>query len=99
MADLSNDLEKAFDYRGDVTLTLKDGREIVGFVFNFEMKGGRRCPEPFVELMIDGQANALVRQAEIASVAFTGEDAAAGKSWEDWQAKESARKSSANTAK
>ena len=26
--------EKAFDYRGDVTLTLKDGRQISGYVFD-----------------------------------------------------------------
>src|SRR4051812_15775523 len=27
-------LEKAFDYRGDVTLTLKDGRRVEGYIFD-----------------------------------------------------------------
>src|SRR5215467_6187247 len=27
-------LEKAFDYRGDLTITLKDGQNVVGYVFD-----------------------------------------------------------------
>ena len=32
--DLRAALEKAFDYRGDVTLTLKSGEKIEAFIFN-----------------------------------------------------------------
>ncbi len=32
--DLKNALEKAFDYRGDVTLTLKSGEKIEAYIFN-----------------------------------------------------------------
>ena len=33
-AEVREALEKAFDYRGDVTLTLKDGRTINGYIFD-----------------------------------------------------------------
>ena len=100
MADLINELEKAFDYRGDVTLKLKDGRDLVGFVSNRNTKGSRRCPEPFVEIMpADGSPDALIKYSEISSVAFTGEDTAAGKSWEDWTAREEAKKKLAAQSK
>ena len=32
--DLRIALEKAFDYRGDVTVTLKDGSKIEGYIFD-----------------------------------------------------------------
>ena len=32
--ELRNALEKAFDYRGDVTLTTKDGTKIEGYIFD-----------------------------------------------------------------
>jgi hypothetical protein len=35
-------IEKAFDYRGDVTLGLKDGTNLVGDLFNREPKGAAR---------------------------------------------------------
>src|SRR2546428_12814446 len=35
--EIRNALEKAFDYRGDVTITRKDGSRIQGYVFD------RRC--------------------------------------------------------
>jgi hypothetical protein len=92
-SSLLQEIEKAFDYRGDVTLTLKDGRKIEGYVFNRELTGNSRCPEAFVEVMQPGSnENLLVRCADIEKVEFTGEDTAAGKSWDEFQAKESARK-------
>ena len=91
MSDLIADIEKAFDYRGDITLRLKDGRAIVGFLSNREARGARRCPDPFVEMMLQGQAEkTLIKYSEIQSVALTGEDFAAGKSWEDWMVREKA---------
>ena len=93
MGDLVADIEKAFDYRGDVTLTLKDGRAVVGFLSNREPKGTSRCREPFVEMMIAGNdEKQLVKYSEISDLKFTGEDTAAGKSWEEWMAKEEAKK-------
>jgi len=97
MSDLPAEIEKAFDYRGDVTLRLKDGREAVGFLSNRESKGNRRCPEPFVEMMLSGQTEkTIIKYSEIRGVTLTGEDTAAGKSWEEWQAKEKAREKAAS---
>ena len=33
-AEIREALEKAFDYRGDVTITRKDGSQVVGYLFN-----------------------------------------------------------------
>jgi hypothetical protein len=96
MSDLLNQIEKAFDYRGDVTLDLKDGTNVVGYLFNREPKGTPRCPEPFVEIYPTGKPTpVLIKYSEIAAVRFTGEDAAAGKSWEAWVAKQAAKKTTA----
>lgn len=95
MSDLPNQIEKAFDYRGDVTLELKDGSAVEGYLFNREPKGTMRCPEPFVEMYLKGKPEpSLIRYSEIAAIRFTGEDTAAGKSWEEWQAKQAAKKAS-----
>lgn len=93
MSDISALVDKAFDYRGDVTLDLKDGRQIVGYMSNRYPTGTPSDATPRVEMMVDGQNDKLiVPYADIADIRFTGEDAAAGKSWEEWQAKQAAKK-------
>jgi len=93
MDDLHATIEKAFDYRGDVTLDLKDGRQIVGYLTNREPRGTRAHPQPFLEMMLDGRDELLrVNYSDVAAVHFTGEDASAGKSWEEWVAKHEALK-------
>ena len=89
-------VEKAFDYRGNVTLSLKEGRSMVGYVYNREIKGSSRCPEPFLEIMPENSSEKLLfKCSEIEKILFTGEDPAAGKSWEEWIAKEEAKKKAA----
>jgi len=92
-SELAAVIEKAFDYRGDVTVDLKDGRQVVGYMTNREHHGTPEHPEPFVELMLPGQPELLrLPYGNIANVRLTGEDAAAGKSWEEWVAREAAKK-------
>ena len=84
-------LEKAFDYRGDVTLTLKDQNKIEGYIFD------RRCEGPKlsdcqVRLFPKSGEKISVRYSDIAALAFTGRDTAAGKSWETWVRKYQERK-------
>ena len=55
--DLRQALEKAFDYRGDVTITRKDGTKVEGYIFD------RRTGKTLAE---------------------SGRDTAAGRSWEAW---------------
>jgi hypothetical protein len=84
-------LEKAFDYRGDLTLTLKDGTTIEGYVF--DRVSGPSLAECFVRIMPKGQpGKAKISYARIAALAFTGRDMAAGKSFEAWVKKYSEKK-------
>ncbi len=76
-------LEKAFDYRGDVTLTLKDGRVIHGYVF--DRRTGRTLADSAVRVMpSDERTKLTVSYSDIAALAFTGRDNAAGKTFEAW---------------
>ncbi|MGC1618655.1 MAG: hypothetical protein WA765_09210 [Candidatus Acidiferrum sp.] len=76
-------LEKAFDYRGDVTLTTKDGKKIEGYIF--DRVSGPTLAMSFVRLLPkDSNQRQKVAYADIAALAFTGRDPAAGKSWEAW---------------
>ena len=76
-------LEKAFDYRGDVTLTLKDGRVVQGYVF--DRRTGRTLAESAVRVMpSEDRTKLTVPYSDIAALAFTGRDNAAGKTFEAW---------------
>ena len=93
MDDLQATIEKAFDFRGDITLGLKDGRQVAGYLANREARGTRSHPQPFVEMMLDGSDELLrINYSDIAAIRLTGEDTAAGKSWEEWAAKHEALK-------
>lgn len=81
--ELREALEKAFDYRGDVTLTLKNGTKAEGYIF--DRVGGRTLSDSFVRLLPkDSNQRLKVAYSEIAALEFTGRDTAAGKSWEAW---------------
>lgn len=75
--------EKAFDYRGDVTLTLKDGRQINGYVF--DRRTGKTLVDSAVRIIPSTERTKLtIPYSEIAALAFTGRDTAAGKTFEAW---------------
>jgi hypothetical protein len=75
--------EKAFDYRGDVTLTLKDGRTIAGYIF--DRREGRTLADSAVRIIPATERTKLtIAYTDIAAIAFTGRDTAAGKSFEAW---------------
>ncbi|OHE79066.1 MAG: hypothetical protein A2107_02155 [Verrucomicrobia bacterium GWF2_62_7] len=91
--ELAAVIEKAFDYRGDVTVDLKDGRQMAGYLSNRNFQGAEHCPDPFIELMVASQPELVcIACRDIANIRLTGEDTAAGKSWEDWVAKEATKK-------
>ena len=82
-AELCAALEQAFDYRGDVTITRKDGTKIEGYVF--DRQTGRSLADSFVRIIpADRNVKLSIAYLDIAGLAFTGRDAAAGKSWEAW---------------
>ena len=84
-------LEKAFDYRGDVTLTRKDGSKVEGYIF--DRRTGKTLGDSVVRLYPKDSGEKLsVPYSDIAALAFTGRDTAAGKSWEAWVKKYWAKK-------
>ena len=86
-------LEKAFDYRGDVTLTLKNGSYIEGYIF--DRSSGASLSASYVRVLTKDSAQRVkISYADIAALAFTGRDTAAGKSWEAWVRKFWERKDS-----
>lgn len=92
-SELREALEKAFDYRGDVTLTTKDGAKIEGYIF--DRVSGSSLLTSFVRLMPSNSSQRLkISYADIAALAFSGRDTAAGKSWEAWVRKYWEKKSS-----
>jgi hypothetical protein len=81
--DLRDALEKAFDYRGDVTIRLKSGTSVEGYVFDRRI--GATLAESVVRVIPkDSRQKTSVAFNDIAGLAFTGRDMAAGKSWENW---------------
>ena len=81
--ELRQALEKAFDYRGDVTLTRKDGSKIEGYLFDLVTE--KTLSGSFVRLLPKGSNRRVkIAYSDIAALAFTGRDTAAGKSWEAW---------------
>jgi hypothetical protein len=76
-------IDKAFDYRGDVTLTLPNG-PLECFIFN---RDASEKP-PRMEVFVKGQESPLViPYSDIQALAFTGRDTADGKSWAAWVSK------------
>jgi hypothetical protein len=89
--ELRDALEKAFDYRGDVTITRKDGTKQEGYIF--DRITGATLTASFVRVLPkDGNQRVKISYADIAALAFSGRDPAAGKSWEAWVRKYWAKK-------
>ena len=82
-ADIRAVIEKAFDYRGDVTITRKNTAEITGYLFDRRI--GPTLETSVVRLMLaTNNDRPAIPYSEIAAIAFTGRDTAAGKSYEAW---------------
>jgi len=82
---LEQALRFAFDYRGDITLRLQDGSEVIGFVHNFDLK--KDTVSLFITESKRESSNGTISASKVASIFFSGDDKAFGKSWDDWMAK------------
>ena len=80
-AEFAAALAAAVDYRGDVTITLENGSEEMGYLF--DMTGD----------MVDGNVGFMTKEdttprrlstGTIKSIAFSGRDTAEGKSFDTW---------------
>jgi hypothetical protein len=82
-AELREALEKAFDYRGDVTITRKGGNRVEGYIF--DRRNGATLADSVVRLIPQNSHEKItIPYSDIAALAFSGRDTAAGKSWEAW---------------
>jgi hypothetical protein len=95
-AEVNAAFEKAFDYRGDVTLTLKDGRVIQGYVF--DRRTGATLAESVVRMIPANEATRVsIPYSDITALTFSGRDTAAGKSFEAWVRKYWEKKTAGET--
>jgi hypothetical protein len=96
-SEIREALEKAFDYRGDLTITLKNGNKVEGYVFDRRIKGPALA-ECFVRVMPKDSAEKLsIPFSDVAALAFTGRDTAAGKSFAAWVKKYNEKKAAGET--
>lgn len=81
--ELRQALEKAFDYRGDIRVTRRDGSSVEGYLFD-RQSGGTLADSYIRILPAAGGGTEKISYAEVAALEFTGKDTAAGKSWAAW---------------
>ena len=76
-------LEKAFDYRGDITVTRKDGSVVEGYLF--DRRSGGTLQDSYIRIIPTNDRTKLsLSYAEVAALRFSGRDTAAGKTFEAW---------------
>ena len=86
-SEIREALEKAFDYRGDITVTRRDGTIVEGYLYDrynaatLEKSVIRLIPVPK-----DGAPTERVNisYADVAALNFSGRDTAAGKTFDAW---------------
>ncbi len=89
-AELADGVEQAFDYRGDVTLQLKTGDKLEGYVFD-------RGSSKMRILLKSAGKKVTVPLDEVEQLSFTGRDMADGRSWEAWVKKYTEGKAAGET--
>lgn len=83
--ELEKQIEAAFDFRGHVTVRFKSGDVVEGFLFNRQFQDPKLSEDNFVEMFLKGSGDPKKYKIEaIESVALTGEDFAAGNSYEEY---------------
>ena len=81
--DVRQALEKAFDYRGDVAVTRRDGSQVEGYVF--DRRTGAGLSDSWVRIIPSNSREKLsIPYSDIAALKFSDRDPAAGKSFEAW---------------
>lgn len=105
LAGLREAIQRAVDFRGDITLALDDGSEVSGYLFDARLQDSANTDSAsaasFEELRVlraDSNVRERVPLARIRSLAFTGKDAASGKSWENWLRRYAAKKLAGESA-
>jgi hypothetical protein len=86
----------AFDFRGDVSITRRQGDVVMGFVFD------RRDEVTFeassLRVLTAEGDRIRISYPDVAEIRFSGRDAAAGRSWETWVRRYAEKKLAGETA-
>ncbi len=82
-AEIREALEKAFDFRGDITVTRKDGTKIEGYLF--DRRSGATLADSFIRIIPSNAPTKVnIAYSDVAALVFSGRDTAAGKTFEAW---------------
>jgi hypothetical protein len=82
-AEVREALEKAFDYRGDITVTRKDGSTVEGYLY--DRSNGTTLADSYIRIIpAKDRTRVTIAYSDIAALAFSGRDTAAGKTFEAW---------------
>ena len=82
-SEVRDALEKAFDYRGDITVSLKDGSQVVGYLF--DRRTGPTLASSSIRIVpANAKTRLTVSYADVAGLTFSGRDTAAGKTFDAW---------------
>ena len=89
--EIRDALEKAFDYRGDITVSLRDGSTVDGYLY--DRRTGPSLAESMIRIMptpLKGSAAGFtpsrvnIAYSDVVALKFSGRDTAAGKTFEAW---------------
>ena len=99
-AEVRDVLEKAFDYRGDITVTRKDGSTIEGYLY--DRRNAATLEESVIRLMPtpkpgNPHERVNISYADVAGLKFSGRDTAAGKTFDAWVKKYWEKKAAGET--
>ena len=91
-SEIREALEKAFDYRGDLTITLKSGESVEGYIFDRRSESAALAECVIRMIPRNRREKIAIAYSEVAALAFTGKDTAAGKSFAAWVKKYNEKK-------
>ena len=83
-------VRRAVDFRGDVTIELRSGGTVSGYAFDAALANSANAASglnPGDEIRVlpaDSNDRCRVALRDIRTLAFTGKDAASGKTWDNW---------------
>ena len=86
-SEIREALEKAFDYRGDITVTRRDGTIVEGYLY--DRYNAATLEKSVIRLIPVPRAGAPTERvnisyADVAALSFSGRDTAAGKTFDAW---------------
>lgn len=97
LKSLGSAIDEAFDYRGDVTITLANGQIVEGYIF--DKSSGQTPAESYIRILpTNGDARVTISYDDINILKFTGRDTAAGKSFDTWIKKYITKKQAGESA-